>query len=444
MGAEFDLPADELQRIRNIPLHPVLVDLGRAAIQYNVHCTVEFKKLIAYLMEQADGRDRRDPWVHRPGIARPVPKLRVAIDACFGTYGDLHWFKLTRTTNQSGMPLLGQFPRMAASLARVKPADFGAIVAALLASNPETAILRMVSANGGQLRGVTVQLFSRLALAYRRDLFFVIPKPWGQRSGCLKFIDRDLRKYCALSRSLREVCDRLRIKPDIRGSVFHRLITAQRLHPDLEKALAQVIGPTMARYAVLEPSDGYEADAFEPEQAVNPLELAAKSIRARRGDRRLRTLLGRAYGNRCAITGPCPQDLLELAYIVPFPSGNVHSIENAVILRTDLHTLWDLNLIAVHPESLKVHISGRLRGTPYENLANRPLLKRRDGSRASQRALRERWAAFIGAGQSTLETDFEHEPDPAPAPAEDRPDQTAATPEADPRSPSTLAAVGAG
>ncbi len=80
MGAEFDLPADELQRIRNNPLHPVLVDLGRAAIQYNIQCTVEFKKLIAYVMEQADGRDRRDPLMHRPGIARPVPRLRVAID----------------------------------------------------------------------------------------------------------------------------------------------------------------------------------------------------------------------------------------------------------------------------------------------------------------------------------------------------------------------------
>ncbi len=40
----------------------------------------DFKKLAAYLLEQADGRDRREPWVNKPGTIRPVPKLRIALE----------------------------------------------------------------------------------------------------------------------------------------------------------------------------------------------------------------------------------------------------------------------------------------------------------------------------------------------------------------------------
>jgi len=118
MSSEPKLTAEVIEQIRNNPLPTVLFDLGRAAIQINVHQTPEFKKLISYLMETADGRDRREPWTQRPGVARPVPKLRVAVDACFDMYGDLQWFKLNKTTNKSGQPLLGMFPRMAASIAR--------------------------------------------------------------------------------------------------------------------------------------------------------------------------------------------------------------------------------------------------------------------------------------------------------------------------------------
>ncbi len=394
MTTNCELPGDVVQFIRKNPIHTVLFDFGHAAVQYNMHCTNEFKKLVAYVMELADGRDRREPWVNRANVARPVPKLRVAIDDCFAQYGDLQWFKLNKTTNQSGLPLTGLFPRMAASLARVDAGDFGRIVQALVSSNPDTALLRLFQENSGTVKAVGVELFSRLAFAFRRDLYFVIPREWGESSGALKFIDRDLRRYCAMCRTIRSVCDQLGLNSEIRGSIFMELLDKDPPPQELQIALGKAIGPTLARFAVLEPTDAFDATASGDDQIASPVEFAAKTIRARRGDRKLRNELLKAYGDKCAVSGKCPRDLLEVAYIVPFPSGHLHSVQNALLLRSDLHTLWDLNMIGVEPETMKIHIAPQLKETTYEQLAGRTLVSRRDGLTASQRALAERWEVF--------------------------------------------------
>ena len=63
-------------------------------------------------------------------------------------------------------------------------------------------------------------LFSRLAYVFRRELYFIFPQPWADTSGCLKYIGNDLRKYCAVCRSLRVIMDQLGVTPAIRGSVL--------------------------------------------------------------------------------------------------------------------------------------------------------------------------------------------------------------------------------
>ena len=396
MSSSPQLSADVVEQIRNNPLPTVLFDLGHAAIQFNVHRNPEFKKLISYLMELADGRDRREPWVHKPGVARPVPKLRVAVDSCFEMYGDLQWFKLNKTTNQSGQPLLGMFPRMAASIARVDNEDFGLIVEALTAPNPDAALLKMLQERKGRVAGVGVGLFSQLASAFRRDLYFAIPREWGEQSGATKFIDNDLRKYIALARVLRQVCDQLNIGAEIRGGIFDKLINADRIHPALQQALSKALGPTLARFTVLEPNQALEAGTQEDDAlAAEPLKFAASSIRARRGDRRLRTSLLRAYGDQCVITGASPRAILEVAYVVPFPKGNFNSTDNAILLRSDLHTLWDLNMIAVNPDTLCVEVDESLLATAYGEYAGRKITTPKSSVCAVSRvALKERWNAF--------------------------------------------------
>jgi hypothetical protein len=362
----------------------------------------------------ADGLARRAP--SGPGVRRParpdpgrqgleddrdarvpgVPKLRVAIEKCFGVYADLHWFKLNRTTNQSGQPLLGLFERMAASLARVSEKDLAELLTALLSASPDAAVLRMLSARGGRIRGMGLELFSRIAYAYRRDLFFVLPKPWAESSGCLGFVGDDLRRYCGLCRNLRAVCDRLEIPTDVRGSVLLSLLERKRPPAALLEALHGAIGPALAKFSGLEPLDAFEVKGDVKEDDL-PTEFAAAAIRMRRGRRELRDQLLRRYGDKCAFSGGCPQDLLEVAYLVPYPTGDVHAPENAILLRSDLHTLWDLNLLGVDPSTLRVALAPNLSGSPYEKLAGRALTSRADGSHLSREGLAERWQRFSSA-----------------------------------------------
>ncbi len=395
MGANCDLSPEIVDRTRRIPTNGVLLELGRAARDAHVLKTTQFKKLIAYLLEYADGRDRREPLTVVPGQARPVPRLRVAVDRCFGTYADLHWFKINKAVNASGLPLTGLFPHVAASLGRVRPEDFGYVVGALVHRDPDAALLRLLNRRGGRVKGLGLQLFSRLAFAFRRDLYFVIPHEWGTASGALRFVRNDLRKYCAFCRALRTVCDDVAITAKIRGPIFDLLMRADPANPQLLEALNGNIGPTIGRATELKATDGYLPTSDLDGRLTMPLEFTAPAILARRGQRPLRYALLQAYGNHCAITGACPKDLLEVAYIAPFPTGDVNSVENAMLLRADIHTLWDLNLIGVDPQDLSIHIAKRLRGSTYENLCGRTIVERRNGSQLNPATLRDRWEIFV-------------------------------------------------
>lgn len=395
MGANCDLSPDIVDRIRKNPTNAVLIELGRAARDAHVLKTTEFKKLIAYLLEYSDGRDRRETLTVVPGQARPVPRLRLAVDRCFGSYADLHWFKINKAVKASGLPLTGLFPHVAASLGRVGPEDFGYVAGALVHRDPDAALLRLLNRRGGRMRGLGLQLFSRLASAFRRDLYFVIPHEWGTASGALRFVGNDLRKYCAFCRSLRTVCDDVGITAKIRGAIFDLLMREDPANPHLLEALNANIGPTIGQATELKATDGYQPTSDLDGRVTMPLEYTGPAILARRGQRRLRYALLQAYGNNCAITGACPKDLLEVAHIAPFPAGDVNSVENAMLLRTDLHTLWDLNLIGVDPQDMSIHVARRLRGSIYENLCGRKIVQRRNGLQLNPGALRDRWEMFV-------------------------------------------------
>jgi hypothetical protein len=430
------IPASSItDQLRKAPVHAVLVEFSQAAKEGKILATGEFKKLVAYLLEQADGRDRREPWTSRPGVARPVPKLRVAVEKCFGGYADLHWFRLNKTVNASGQPLTGLFPRMAASLWRMTDREFAALVTALLSSAPDAMLLRYLNERGGKVRGIGAEAFSRLAFAYRRDLFFVFPRPWGDTSGCLNYIGDDLRRYCGLCRNLRALCDELGLPADIRGSIIDYLLRQKKPPVALLETLQKAIGPTLAKYSALEPTAAYDVKGGVDDEASLPMEFAANAIRARRGKRELRDALLRMFGDRCALTGNCPKDLLEVAYVLPYPTGDVHAPGNALLMRADVHTLWDLNLIGINPGTGRVHVATKLAASGYEKLGGRKLPAGLDKSRVSANALSERWRMFTAAhgeakpgAEAAGESEVPPGPADEPSPAED-PAGTGPTPD---------------
>jgi putative restriction endonuclease len=82
--------------------------------------------------------------------------------------------------------------------------------------------------------------------------------------------------------------------------------------------------------------------------------------RSRLGQGAFRVLVIDAYQRRCAVTGEKTLPVLEAAHIRPYASQGPHQVSNGVLLRSDLHKLFDVGYVTVTPE-LKLEVSPRLR-----------------------------------------------------------------------------------
>ena len=97
----------------------------------------------------------------------------------------------------------------------------------------------------------------------------------------------------------------------------------------------------------------------------------AGCIVQRRGQSSFRRRLLRVYDGVCAITGCDAADALEACHIRPYMGASSNDIRNGVLLRSDVHTLFDMGLIGIDPESSTVVVAPRLRDTSYEELHGR-------------------------------------------------------------------------
>ena len=88
-------------------------------------------------------------------------------------------------------------------------------------------------------------------------------------------------------------------------------------------------------------------------------------IAPRLGQGAFRVMVTDAYERRCAITGERVLPVLEAAHIRPFAQHGPHRVQNGILLRSDLHTLFDRGYLTVEP-NLCVEVSRRLR-EDYEN-----------------------------------------------------------------------------
>lgn len=105
--------------------------------------------------------------------------------------------------------------------------------------------------------------------------------------------------------------------------------------------------------------------AFDPASIEDARERVYASIVRRRGQASFRKKLLAAYGETCAISGCDVAEILEAAHIHPYKGEQTHSVSNGLLLRADLHTLFDLGLIVVEVQTLRVKIAPMLQHSEY-------------------------------------------------------------------------------
>ena len=67
-----------------------------------------------------------------------------------------------------------------------------------------------------------------------------------------------------------------------------------------------------------------------------------------------------AYQRRCAITGAKIAPTLQAAHIRPVAQGGEHRLDNGLLLRSDVHIMFDRGYLGVD-DKLRLHVSPRLR-----------------------------------------------------------------------------------
>ena len=79
------------------------------------------------------------------------------------------------------------------------------------------------------------------------------------------------------------------------------------------------------------------------------------------GQAAFKALVQEAYGRRCAVTGDKIVPVLQAAHIRPVTAAGENRVDNGMLLRSDVHTLFDRGYLGVHPEKRTLLVSPRLR-----------------------------------------------------------------------------------
>lgn len=87
--------------------------------------------------------------------------------------------------------------------------------------------------------------------------------------------------------------------------------------------------------------------------------------RARLGQGAFRVLVTEAYEKRCAISGERTLPVLQASHIQPFSANGPNRVANGLLLRSDLHILFDRGYVTVTPD-LRVEVSRRIK-EEFEN-----------------------------------------------------------------------------
>lgn len=121
----------------------------------------------------------------------------------------------------------------------------------------------------------------------------------------------------------------------------------------------------------------------EPPEALND-ELRRKrqvSVLVRKGQPAFRKRLLHVYEGKCAISGVDVEAVLDAAHIDGYARSGVNTSTNGVLLRSDLHDLFDAGLLIVDPESLTISIDNSLNGSYYQQFHGKKLRDRTDGKK---------------------------------------------------------------
>lgn len=99
-----------------------------------------------------------------------------------------------------------------------------------------------------------------------------------------------------------------------------------------------------------------------------------KRIAMRQGQQRFRESLITAYRGSCAVSGCSVEPVLQAAHIIDYRGTRSNDPRNGLLLRSDIHTLFDRGLIGINPDTLMIDVGSQIARSSYASLDSRKLI----------------------------------------------------------------------
>jgi predicted restriction endonuclease len=145
----------------------------------------------------------------------------------------------------------------------------------------------------------------------------------------------------------------------------------------------------------LEESESENEQDFDPDNISDERQKRSRDVVTRPGQAKFKSELMKAYGGCCAITGCSVEVVLQAAHIISYLGAKTDHPSNGLLLRVDIHQLFDSHSLSINPDTKKVEISSALENTCYEYLAGQPLrLPKSKTERPNPNALSKHYQIF--------------------------------------------------
>lgn len=135
----------------------------------------------------------------------------------------------------------------------------------------------------------------------------------------------------------------------------------------VDATLAKLVAEEISTY------DGAQNQALLPGIWDENTEDKFSQQRVRPNQQMFRVMLLSTYQQTCAVTRSKVTQVLDAAHIQPYIYEKMDKVHNGLLLRTDVHRLFDSGLMGVDPNHMETVISPRLIGSEYEDFAGKSL-----------------------------------------------------------------------
>jgi hypothetical protein len=144
-----------------------------------------------------------------------------------------------------------------------------------------------------------------------------------------------------------------------------------RLEPFLGREADALLRRYVSRMPVPDESTAAPGDSIQ--SVIAERRRVLREISLRRGQTQFRDRLIRRYGLRCQISGYDFAAAVEAAHIRPYASSEDNGVGNGLLLRSDLHTLFDLGFVGIDPATLRVSFNPACLCSAYREFDGAPL-----------------------------------------------------------------------